>query len=62
MNEMIEGLEGVKVIVDDLLIFGQGENMSEAVNDHDKNLVALLDRLTEKNIKLNESKIRFKTN
>lgn len=35
MNEVIEGLDGVKVIIDDLLIYGQGDNMNDAIRDHD---------------------------
>ena len=42
-DENLEGLEGVKAIADDILIWGDGENIEEATASHDKRLVALLE-------------------
>lgn len=61
MNDLLEGLEGVKVIVDDILIYGKGENFETAVKDHDKNLLKVLEQLRKNNVKLNPDKIKFKT-
>ena len=36
------GLAGVRTVADDLLIVGNGESLTEAVNDHDVKLEALL--------------------
>jgi transposase InsO family protein len=58
--EIVEGLEGVETIADDVLIYGSGDTMEEAIADHDKNMIALLKRCRERNFKLNKSKVRFK--
>ena len=36
IDENLEGLEGVKAIADDILIWGDGENIEEATASHDK--------------------------
>ena len=43
----------MKDIVDDILCAGKGDTHESAVKDHDWNLIALLARCREKNIKLN---------
>ena len=43
-NEALAGLNGVEVIADDILCYGSGETMEDAVKDHDSNLLNLLDR------------------
>ena len=60
MHNALENLEGVEVIVDDILVYGKGEDEQEAMEDHDRNVIRLLKRLEEKNIKLNPKKIKFK--
>ena len=60
INDAIGDIEGVQVIVDDILIYGKGKNYDEAVKDHDRKLIKLLERLREKNIKLNESKVKLR--
>ena len=35
MNDALAGLDGVKVFIDDILVYGQGETMEEATKDHD---------------------------
>ena len=42
------------------MITGQGETKEEADKDHDENLVRLLQRCRERNIKLNKAKLDFK--
>ena len=59
-HEVIEGLAGVINVADDILIFGKGNTYEEASEDHDKNLIALLDRCRERNLKLNPRKLKFK--
>ena len=43
IDDNLEGLEGVKAIADDILIWGDGENFEEATASHDKRLLALLE-------------------
>ena len=50
-HEVLEGLPGIYVIADDILITGQGESKEEALEDHDRNLFALLERAREVNLK-----------
>ncbi len=59
-HEVLEGLEGVVNVADDILIFGQGDSYEEAERDHDTNLIALLERCRERNLKLNPKKLKFK--
>jgi len=54
MHQALEGLEGVAVIADDILVYGEGETHEEALVSHEKNFKSLLERCREKNIKLNE--------
>ena len=60
MHEALEGLDGVQVIVDDILVYGRGQDEASAIEDHDQNVIKLLERLKVKNIKLNPKKISFK--
>ena len=56
----LEGLPGLANIADDILIFGEGDTSTEAEIDHDRNLISLLNRCAQENIKLNPSKLQFK--
>ena len=60
VNEIIKGLEGVTAIADDLLVTGAGNTHEEALADHDRNLIVLLQRCKERNFKLNKEKFVFK--
>jgi len=55
-----EGLQGVYVISDDILVNGCGDTEAEAIVDHDKKLFNLLTRVREKNLKFNKSKLKLK--
>ena len=59
-HEVLEGLLGIYVIADDMLITGQGESKEEELKDHDRNLVALLERAREVNLKLNPKKLKLR--
>lgn len=59
-HEALEGLPGIYVTADDILITGQGETREEALQDHDHNLIALLKRAREVNLKLNPKKLKFR--
>ena len=54
IREITKDLSGVINIADDLLVYGRDDE------EHDKNLIALLDRCREVNLTLNPDKLRFK--
>jgi len=58
MREVVEGLKGVKVVADDLVVVGFGDTEDEA-RDHDQNLEATLQRCVERNLRLNDRKLRL---
>ena len=35
MIDALSDLEGVKVFVDDILVYGKGDSMEDAIKDHD---------------------------
>ena len=54
IRDVLRGCEGVVNIADDLIIHGQG------VEQHDKRLFAVLDRLRKAGLTLNEGKCEFR--
>ena len=54
MTEMFESIDGVEVVVDDILVWGTNEA------EHDSRLIKVLDRARPRNLKLNKSKCQFK--
>lgn len=60
LNEALEGLDGVRTIADDIIVFGVGHTDDEAVVDHDCKLLALLERCRQRHIRLSKDKMRFK--
>ena len=56
----LEGLDGVKPIFDDILVFGVGETQAEALSDHDSKLKALFERCRTKGIKLKKDKLKLR--
>ena len=52
-HETLEGLVGVEVLIDDILVYGATKQ------EHDKNLRALLQRCKDKNLKLNAEKMQI---
>lgn len=60
MDEALEGLKGVKAIHDVILIYGCGTDDHEAQEDHDKNLLGLMDRCRQKGLKLNKDKLKLR--
>lgn len=59
LQEVIQGLEGVECLADDILVFGVGETLEEALQNHNRCLNNLLNRLNSKNVKLNKSKLKL---
>ena len=50
MDQILEGLQGVTAIHDDITIFGKGDD------DHDANLIALMEHAKETGLTLNSKK------
>ncbi len=59
-REVLEGLNGTINIADNILVFGCGDTQAEADADHDRNLLALMDRCRQRNLKLNPDKFKLK--
>ena len=60
-HEFLEGLNGIINIADDICNFGCGDTMEEAIEDHDKNLISLLDKCRDKDLRLSAKKLQFKS-
>ena len=60
MNELIEGLKGVEVIADDFVVVGYGASSEAAVKDHDRNLVAFLERCDTRGVRMNADKVKLR--
>ena len=59
-HKALQGLKGVSVIADDILVYGCGDTDEDALADHDKNLEVLLQRDREVNLKPNKKKLKLK--
>ena len=53
MSEVLDGLQGTICMMDDILVYGANEE------EHSQRLYAVLNRLQEAGITLNESKSQF---
>lgn len=60
MNDTFEDIKGTAVIADDLLVYGEGDDMETATSDHDKNLRIVPERARERNLTLNKDKVRLR--
>ena len=60
LKDALHGLQGIHVIADYILVVGKGLDDISAARDHDQNLTALLQRCTEKSIKLNKDKVKLR--
>ena len=55
-HQLLEGLRGVYVIADDILVAGEGLTIAVAEQDHNQKLHTLLKQCNETGIKLNKDK------
>ena len=60
LNEVIEGLDGVRTVTDDIIVFGVGDTEDVALRDHDTKFLNLLERCRQKHITFNKDKLQFK--
>ena len=56
----LEGLEGVICVADDILVYGVGEDEQQALDDHDRKLVSVLERCRLHGIRLNKEKTQLR--
>ena len=59
LDQNLQGLKGIYKVADDILITGRGTTKDGAVKNHDANLLKLLERCQERNLK-NREKLRLK--
>ena len=59
-HEVLEGLTGAECVMDDIIVYGCGETMDSAIQDHDRNLTAVLQRAREVGLKLNKDKFKLR--
>lgn len=57
--EIIQGLDGVEVIADDILVYGVGKDYESALLDHNLKMEMLFKRLQESGVKLNREKAKI---
>ena len=60
ISQSLQGLEGVAVVADDILTYGEGDTEEEALISHENNLRKLFERCKEKGIKLNKNKMKLR--
>lgn len=60
LHERLGDLEGVEVLRDDMLVVGYGDTLEEANKNHDGNLLRLLKRAREINLKFNIKKLNLR--
>ena len=53
LQECLADLPGVKVITDEILVVVYGETDTETLINHDQNVVQLIERARQVNLKLN---------
>ena len=60
LHEVTVGLTGVEVVADDILVYGVGDTDEQANANHDQNLLELLQRAQECNLKFNLKKLKLR--
>lgn len=60
LEQALENLPGVKTVADDILIYGEGQTLEDAVHDHDQKIRKLFERCREKGITLNKEKLKLR--
>ena len=60
MNDTFGDLKGTAVIADDLLVYGERDDIETATSDHDRNVRIVLERARERNLTLNKDKVRLR--
>ena len=58
-TEALEGVPGLEIVADDLLVCGFGDTIEDAMRNHNANLEKLLQKCREQNLKLNRQKVKL---
>ena len=56
LNHALEGLDGVRTIADDIILYGEGDTENYAVVDHDRKFLALLECCRQEHVEMNKDK------
>ena len=48
------------MIADDILVYGSGDTVENAAADHDQNLIGVLERARNCNLKINKQKLKLR--
>ena len=59
LHAALQGLDGVEVVADDVLVYGSGTMEKEARISHDERLAELLKRAREVRLKFNKDKLHL---
>ena len=59
IHELIEGLSGTEAVADDFTVAGFGDTLEEAICNLNKNLVAFLQRCSQRGVKLAVEKLQL---
>lgn len=59
LGEVMNGLKATEALADDILVYGCGDSIEEAMSDHNKKLEALLVAMRKNNCKLNKKKLKL---
>jgi len=60
LHEHLSDLQGMEVLRDDILVIGSGDTLDEATLDHNENLLKLLKRTRDVNLKFNSKKLNLR--
>ena len=60
-HEFLDGLRSVINIADDICVYGCGDSKEDADIDHDRNLVQLLEKCAEHDLRYSAKKLQFKS-
>ena len=60
MHEFIEGLDGIEVVANVFIAVGHGDTFEDATRDHNKHPLAFIKRCEERNIRLNDEKLKLR--
>ena len=62
MNQALEGLDGIGICADDVIVYYCSEDDEVAKPAHDDKLMKLMGQCNEKNLKLNREKKKSSSN
>lgn len=60
LNQALDKLDGLLSVHDDMVVYGSGDTLEAASEDHDRKLAAFLERCRERGIKLNKTKMQLR--